>query len=297
MKFCVIAPTSHLQLSTLGSGIHMALTHLTTESDEYVKFFQRMINKQEYVILDNSAFELEQQGKGLDPEPVLKAAKLIGASEVIATDVLCNGDATMASTRNFIKEFKAFFGEEIRTGRPVPKIMAVPQGKTPEEWLDCYTRLLYTENVDVLGFSKISVPTSFGGPDARKTSGGVVNARLKLIKFLDEKCMWPENIVGRKKIEIHLLGGDNWSGHELREVSKTVGWRVPSHPIRSNDTSAPVWYGAYGQKFDAFTGKAATFIGEKPDLENHRQTTAEMINKNMEAVLTNIAIFHKMAES
>ena len=65
--------------------------------------------------------------------------------------------------------------------------------------------------------------------------------------------------------------------------------------IRSNDTSAPVWYGAQGVAFDPFTGKASKFIKEKPDLENERQETAERINSNMETIMKNISVLLKCA--
>ena len=219
MKLCIIAPISHLHLASYGSGIHMALTHLALKSDEYVKAYQRFKNKGEYLILDNSAFEMEQQGKGLDPEPVLKAAKRIGVDEVIATDVLLDGDATVASTREFIKQYNNFFSEEIRLGRPVPKIMAVPQGKTVEEWIDCYMRLIALEGVNVLGFSKIAVTTAFGGPNARSVDGGVTQSRLKLYDYLDQKQLWPYSL-RRFHLDVHLLGGDSWSAYELKSIAQ-----------------------------------------------------------------------------
>lgn len=312
MKLCVITPISHLALAEYGNGIHMALTHLALESDDYVKAYQRLKNKKEYVILDNSAFELEQQGKGLDPQPVLEASKAIGADEVIATDVLCEGSATVASTRNFIEEFRKFYGEEIRRGLPVPQVMAVPQGKTVEEWVDCYLCLLHMDGVDVLGFSKISIPTAFGGPNARKVDGGVTQSRLKLYDFLDERCLWPFDC--NRDVKIHLLGGDSWSGHELKSImtqpdpteaeqardrqQRRAAWLRPVSPrrmIRSNDTSAPIWYGANGVSFDPFTGKASKFIVEKPDLENKRQETSEKINDNIGLVMKNISVLLKCA--
>lgn len=300
MKLCVITPLSHLDLASFGSGIHMALTHIALESDDYVKTYQRYKNKGEYIILDNSAFELEQQGRGLDPKPVLEAAKAIGADEVIATDVLCEGDETVKSTRNFISEFRAFFGEEIRQGKPVPKIMAVPQGKSIEEWIDCYARLVVMDGVDVIGFSKISVPVSFGGPNARKVDGGVTQSRLKLYDYLDENLLWPD-LLCRPNMKIHLLGGDSWSGHELKSITTYGGGTKSPIPllgrrqIRSNDTSAPVWYGANSVAFDPFSGKASKFIVEKPDLENKRQDTAELINEHLSLIVKNISVLHKCA--
>lgn len=312
MKLCVITPLSHLDLASYGNGIHMALTHLALENTDYIKSYQRYKNKGEYIILDNSAFELEQQGKGLDPQPVLEASKYIGADEVIATDVLCDGPATVASTRNFIEEFRKFYGEEIRRGFPVPRVMAVPQGKTVEEWIDSYLCLLHMDGVDVLGFSKISVPTCFGGPNARKVDGGVTQSRLKLYDYLDEKALWPFDC--NRNVKIHLLGGDSWSGYELQSIvsqpdptetdrekakqTRNAAWMRPvsvRRMIRSNDTSAPVWYGANEVSFDPFTGKASKFIVEKPDLENKRQDTAEKIDQNLSTIMKNISVLLKCA--
>lgn len=290
MKLCVITPTSHLDLAGYGNGIHMALTHLT-ENDDYCRAYQRYRNKGEYIILDNSAFEMEQQGKGLDPLPVLIAARKIGVDEVIATDVLLKGSETVKSTRNFVTEYQKFYSEEIRLGKPVPKIMAVPQGNTIEEWTDCYIQLLATPGVNVIGFSKIAVPVAFGGPKARKVSGGVTQSRLKLYEYLSNSKLWPSQIFSHQNIQIHLLGGDNWSGHEIQTINKL------RYVIRSNDTSAPVWYGANGIAFDPFTGKAPEFIEQKPDLENHRQDTAEKIKKNLALIQANISVLLKMSNS
>lgn len=296
MKVCVITPVSHLDLASYGNGIHMALSHIALESDDYVEAYHRFKNKGEYIILDNSAFELEKQGKGLDPKPVIDAAKLIGVDEVIATDVLCEGDATVASTRNFIKEFREAYGEETRQGKPVPKIMAVPQGKSVEEWTDCYLRLVAMDGVDVVGFSKIAVPISFGGPKARKIDGGVTQGRLKLYDYLDENQLWPFDL--NRNVKVHLLGGDSWSGYELASINKHTGEFGPISQrrlIRSNDTSAPVWYGANGVAFNPFSGKASKFIEEKPDLEDKRQTTSEMIKENYALVMKNICTLLKCA--
>lgn len=297
MRLCVITPVSHLDLATYGSGIHMALTHLVNSNEDYANAYRRFQAKNEYTILDNSAFEMEQQGKGLDPEPVLSAAKQIGADEVIATDVLCDGPATVKATRNFIREYEKFFSEQIRLDQPIPKIMAVPQGKTIEEWIDCYLQLLITPRVDVIGFSKISVPVCFGGPNARQVSGGVTNSRIKLYDYLDQYQLWPFSL--NRNTPIHLLGGDNQTGAEFLNIANSQsnfhsqGVSQRKINIRSNDTSAPVWYGANGIAFDPFTGKAPKFIGEKPDLENAKQVTAENIEKNKSLILGNILILSK----
>lgn len=300
MKICIIPPISHLELANYGSGMHMALTHLVTpDRPKYSEFYRERSEKGDFILLDNSAFELEKTGKGLDPEPVLNAAKQIQANEVIATDVLLDGDATVESTRNFIKEHDKFYLHANEDER-IPQIMAVVQGKTMEEWLDCYVRLVHMPGVNTIGFSKISIPVAFGTSDARTISGGVARARIALYNTLTSRKMWPGQMrFGhdyKDRMAIHLLGGDNWTPYELAKVVMLNTMpNIPYEPIRSNDTSAAVWYGASAISFNPDDGRADTLKADKPDLENNYSTTYTNIEANMTTILQNIAVFHKFA--
>jgi len=283
IKICVITPISHLrEFGNLGE-MDMSLSHLIVDEPDgaYARYYKQQREKGRFVILDNSAFELEQQGRGLDPDPVLDAAEVTNPSEVIATDVLFDGEATIESTKRFIQRMKdrGVFGKY--------QIMGVVQGKDVNEWLDCFHRLLSLP-INTIGLSKLSIPVSFLGD--KESSGCVSRARLDCTATIDHIM----NIAYYRNITAHLLGGDNWTAWEMNK-QKHYPW------IRSNDSSCAVWYGSYEQVFNE-EGKIEDIILEKPDLENKDPYTARRISHyhlthgNQASILRNIAVWHKASK-
>jgi hypothetical protein len=270
----------------------MALTHLIVKgagflhtdhvSNNYTQYFRQKSAEGKWVILDNSAYEIgkleatQATGQGLGPDLVLQAAEIINPSIVIAQDVLCDSQATIESTKDFIRhvEYKGLRGKF--------QIMAVPQGKTKDEWLMCFETLSHMKHIDQIGFSKISVPLSFGGNQAE--DGCVAKARLACTQAV------ADHFVPYQLRPAHLLGGDNWLPWELSQQKQ--------HPwIFSNDSSATVWYGLFKQTFDSTTGKIAHIITTKPDLENHDEHTEILLEKSQAHILHNISVLHKMSKT
>jgi len=281
IKVCIISPASHLeQYSSLGD-CEMVLSHLVLPDEgfhhtdfvkqNYVKYYKEQTKKGRWTILDNSAYEIgkleakQATGKGLGPDIVLRAAEIINPSIVIAQDVLCDRDQTYLATKDFIKYVKS------KGLLNKFKIMAVPQGKTSSEWLSSYEELMMLPEVDQVGFSKISVPLSFG--DDQISNNCVSLARLKCTQMV-------EDTFGEMCKQAHLLGGDNSLPWEL-SIQKKHNW------IFSNDSSACVWYGAHGQRFNK-DGKIDNIITIKPDLENNNVDTVDLLNKYSETIIDNI---------
>lgn len=299
IKICIISPASHLeQYSNLGD-CEMALTHLIVPNagfhhseyvtKNYVNYFKQKSQEGKWVILDNSAYEIGKleatnaTGQGLGPELVLQAAEMINPSIVIAQDVLCDREATLESTKRFIWEVKNK-GLEGKF-----QIMAVAQGKSKDEWLSSYEDLLKMSEVDQIGFSKISVPLSFGGSQA--TDGCVALSRLNCTKEVDKMFNSKPgvNLLNKKLPRIkpaHLLGGDNWLPWEL-EQQKKYEW------IFSNDSSACVQYGIFNKIFDPISGQISNIITQKPDLENLLVNTVDLLNTASYNILYNISVLHK----
>jgi hypothetical protein len=232
----VIASVPHLDdLAALGS-IDMALAHLTLDNTRYADFYRQRAADGVTVILDNSAYELEERtGKGLGVEPVLEAAERIGATVVICQDVPYDSAGTLTTTRRFLTEAAG-------TGY---QFMAVPQGTTRAEWLDCYDILATMPGIDIIGLSKLSVPRCFGGP--------VAESRLTCVETLLARGITSP---------LHLLGGDRSLPWELAEHRR----RGHDGTVRSNDSSFAFWYPACGINIDAATGRAAYEATTKPDL-------------------------------
>lgn len=284
IKICVISPTSHLQrFSSLGE-MDMSLTHLILEDTEYARYYKEQSSRGRYILLDNSAYELEQQGKGLDPDPVLDAAETTNPSEVIATDVLFKGQETIESTKDFVAAMRRrdLIGKY--------KVMGVVQGSSREEWFECLEGLLNIPEVDIIGLSKLSIPMSFLGEKdspgnvacSRLSCTEEIKQRISLAYFGGGKSIYHR--LGSGEVVVHLLGADNWCCWEMQRQA-SLPW------IRSNDSSCATWYGAHQQTFND-AGKIEDIILEKPDLENHNRDTAADLDRHAEHVLENIARWH-----
>lgn len=287
IKICVITPVSHLNIYGAMGEMDMALSHLILENggdNPYTRYYKMQSESGRFITQDNSAFELEEQGKGLNPDLVLDAAELIKPSEVIATDVLFDGEATIQSTRAFIDRIK----ERDLLGKY--QIMAVPQGKSIDEWFACFETLLSMPEVDTIGLSKLAIPMSWLGE--KESAGNCARSRLMccdhLHGYLKRRGDWPA-IYGYQGKPFHLLGGDNWTAWEMQEHIKR------GHDfIRSNDSSCAVWYGRHRHTFSQ-EGKIQDIILDKPDLENDNPTTEKVLStiEVRAAIMENVALWHR----
>jgi len=282
ISICVISPISHLHRFANFGDFDMSLAHLVLENkgdNDYARYYKQQSQQGRFVLLDNSAYELQKQGKGLSPEPVLDAAEITQPTEVIATDVLYDKDATISSTKDFLQYMKH------RQLTDKYRVMAVVQGSSEGEWLDCFVRLSELP-VQTIGLSKLSVPKSFLGE--QDTSGCVARARLKCIKLICEHKL--DKLLLKHGQVIHLLGGDNWTAWEMSQ-QKIYPW------IRSNDSSCAVWYGLHSKVFDE-TGKIESLITTLPDLENKNIYTALFLDKpeRQISILENIARWHVLSK-
>ena len=95
---CFITSTPHLDSHAALSNRHMALAHLVLQDKKYAKFYK---NTMKYTIMDNSAFEFEEEGRGVPQDMVYKAAKKIIPDEICAIDILFDGPGTVDSVKDF----------------------------------------------------------------------------------------------------------------------------------------------------------------------------------------------------
>ena len=273
---------SHLKVYSGLGEMDMSLTHMiAAEPDgDYARYYREQSDKGRFVILDNSAFELEQLGKGMDPDIVLDAARITKPTEVIATDTVLDGPATVESTKHFIERMKA------RRELGKYKVMAVPQGRHIGEWWDCFVKLHSIPEVDTIGLSKLSVPMSWLGE--KESNGNCARSRIECCKAIRQHL----SAIDEPTKEFHLLGGDNWTPFEMMQH------RALGHDfIRSNDSSCAVWYGLHLKTFNE-QGKIEDIIMEKPDLENENPQTRDLFHSTRggettrEAILENIVRWH-----
>lgn len=181
-KVAEIVPVSQLD-DIADNHYHMCLAHLVLSdgdaSRRYIEFYERMASSGKYVLLDNGAAE----GSQMSFNALFRAIRIIKPAEIVIPDTLNNANDTLAKMFSWIGQF---------TGLPC-RFMAVPQGKTFEEWKACAYIMMQEKRIDTIGISKfLNIAT---GDDM---------IRYYAVQYLDEIA----DKIGRKDVEYHLLGCD-----------------------------------------------------------------------------------------
>jgi hypothetical protein len=259
MKIAIIAPTPHLNTFSRSGTCQMCLAHLLDDS-VYHRFYRSGIPAN-FTIMDNGLYE---NGESMAMDDLIERIEDIMPHEAIAPDVLYSGEDTVYNTANFIESIKSqgLFGRI--------QIMGVVQGSTPDQWLDCLAQLSSMEGLDTIGLSKLAVPRCFGLSD---DVAPVTQSRFRVMNLMSENHLW------NPLKNYHLLGGDNWLPCELAMV------KAKGYPIRSNDSSAAVFYGANGQMFNDH-GKIMPFIKGNLPFDTHIDIAKyDAINHNIKTLL------------
>lgn len=220
MKVVNIPPKNYLDLYAL-SDYQFALAHMLTPGSAYERWFKN--NNDKPIILDNGAAEL---GKTIHVNDVVKRMRAIRKPgtffEVWMPDVLYDKDKTIIFTRQFISQLTDEEKENI-------SLVAIPQGQNLDEWLDCYKQMVEWEEVDVIAFSKYSVPKAFeeiSGTDC------ISKNRMLALEYLEK-----ENLFSKP---IHLAGGDEFFLDEInyakkfahvRSIDSNIGFKLALHGL------------------------------------------------------------------
>lgn len=190
-KVAQIVPVSHLE-DIAANHYHMCLAHLVKESPTYTAFYRRMSDEGKFVLMDNGAAENSQ----LKTADLLEMYRLVNPTEIVIPDTLCNMKATLEQAEKFISEYA-----------DLPyRFMAVPQGRTIEEWCICANQLLSRyPRINSIGVSKfLNIITK--DPWVRmQASVYVYELSVRL----------------NRPIEIHLLGCDEGPAI-VSEISREV---------------------------------------------------------------------------
>lgn len=175
-----IVPVPHLE-QTKSNSYHMCLAHLVAQDQIYRNFYARMALKGKYVLLDNGCAENAQLGV----DGLIAAAEVIHPTELVLPDTLYDGESTFKKSADALKRFDNELSFKV-------KYMAVPQGRTIDQWLESAKQLL-TLPISTIGVSKF-LPIITKDPNSR------VKAVTLLSRYLEENQF--------KHIEMHLLGCD-----------------------------------------------------------------------------------------
>ena len=253
--FCHIAPINYLHL-TKGREVHLTLAHLV-DDEQYTNFYKEEKKNGSVIIMDNSAFEFTQQGKGyLSGQEIVDYAKRIDADYAVMTDY--PGESSK-KTIDAAKEQAPIFKEAgIKT-------FFVPQGEksNKEDYLDCFRWAVENPKlVDYIGFSILAIPNAYGiepftaGPSLHRFT-----SRLHMMYTLAESGLLG-SLQNNGQL-LHFLGmvdGPN----EIQFLSPFKRF------INSWDSSSAIWHGLNGYGYDNTPGGLEFGKYERPVDFNHK---------------------------
>lgn len=220
-----------------------ALVNLFAEDEEYYSMFKDAVSQGREVILDNGVFEL---GKAWSADKFASWVEELQPTYYIVPDVLEDGIATVEKFFDFYRNY-----------RLSGKIIGVAQGKTQQEFIECYKAIEpYCDKVGVSFDCSWYCNDMEGNSKWEKLAGG----RVRTLLQMDEA-----GIINREKPH-HLLGV---ALPQEMKYYRLFDWKW----IDSVDTSNPVVHGlkriAYGPDGlqNKETQKLYTLINTQPDEE------------------------------
>ena len=220
--FCFITPIPLLEQFASQSSKHLCLAHLVDSSNQYASFYRRMRERGDYVIIDNSAFEL---GQSYEPQKLIQLGHKCKANAIVLPDYPGQESiVTIEAAKRWIPLFKdngfdTFF---------------VPQSKVGDlsDWLRAYDFATTNPDIDIIGMSILGIPNAL--PKISRTY-----ARVVMTQLLQNQ----QRFANKKH---HYLG-----------LNSGVNLEVPSllnmNALWSVDSSGPVWSGANGIRYDITT--------------------------------------------
>lgn len=256
-----IAHESVLSIVNTVSGLtdyDYLLVHLLDESEEYARW---ALNSTRMTILDNSIFEL---GTPHDWDRYRHWIEKLEPTYAVLPDALDDAETTLAN-------LDAWF-----THRRYPKwtkYMAVVQGRSLDEVLECYRAYVADSRIDLIGISFDSEAfNTMIEPEGLTQDEVFMMGRIALIKMLTQEgsAVTPK--------PLHLLGCA--LPHELQHYRGNAS-------IASIDTSSPVVHGLAGIRFGPEP------LREKVKTKLYTLLDAEVRVKQFYNVVHNIETFRK----
>jgi hypothetical protein len=203
-----LIPPRGYESTALESDIHLVLPlPPLVDNQAYLETYAIARRRGHYIILDNGCAE----GQLVDGDVLYSFAKLIGAHEIVAPDIMNNATATLDATKKWLKDFPDMIDYNI---------MGVVQGTT-----------MTTREYVLSEYAKMDAITTVGIPKAAIEEPDST-ARLELVETILEK--YPD------RFKIHLLG---LSKHFPTEM---MSLRYPEE-VRSMDSAQPYKIAERGQ--------------------------------------------------
>lgn len=144
-KVAEIVPTNCLN-TIKDNPYHMCLANVSAKDPKYARFYGYCAGKHgNFVLMDNGAAEGDQ----LSIEELIIEYEKIKPSQVVLPDTLLDGRGTLHKSKAALETIKMYYD-----GNPPFTFMAVPQGKTLSEWIECAEEFVQWTDVKAIGISK-----------------------------------------------------------------------------------------------------------------------------------------------
>lgn len=151
MKICHIVPANYIEVCNQNSSMHLLISQEVLKNKKYQeKYLERSLNG-DFIIMDNGAFEY---GNAAPLDNVIEAVEAVQAKEMVLPDCYLDGEITTKRVMIALNEL------EKKSYRPI-SLMAVPQGKTQDEYMKCFSILLLIDEINTIGFSYGAINKAF----------------------------------------------------------------------------------------------------------------------------------------
>ena len=221
-SFCYITPIELLEYAE-ESQTHLVLGHLVDESDEYAGFYKTLSNQGDFVMMDNSAYELKEP---YSPDKLVELGRKCGADAIVLPDYpFQHSKVTVDAAIEFIPQFKE---EGFKT-------FFVPQSKVgdTEDFIAAYQWAAENPDVDIIGMSILGIPNAI--PNIDPTFSRVVMTQILM-----------EHGVFNPNKHHHYLGLNGGPATEIPSL-------VRMGALDTIDSSGPVWSAVLGHEYSENT--------------------------------------------
>ena len=263
IRFCHITPTPFLEQIVPKYNTQLVLAHLIEEDERYTNFYRKYNGVK---IMDNSAFEMYKQNKPMyAPNRLIDMGTRVNADYIVMSDYPDDDPSTTIKAAEdqaptFKKEgFGTFFCPQSKIG-------------DLEGLISAFAWAANSPLVDYIGFSILNIPNAYGVEQNNKLQRYL--SRLKFVMELDKRGVLEQIVNNRKKI--HFLGMVD--GPNEIELMDFNGY---SECIDTWDSSAAVWYGLNGIKFDTSPTGAVNGKFEKEVDFNLTEGDTESVKFNL----------------
>jgi len=217
-EFCYIAPIEYLHFTT-ASSTHLVLAHLVDASDTYANFYKQRASYGDYIIMDNSAYELKVP---YDTGKLIALGHKCGADAIVLPDYPFQpSDVTIRAANKFVGDFKK---EGFHT-------FFVPQSEKGdiEDWYSGYVWAAEHPDIDIIGMSILGIPNAL--PHIHPAYARVVMA---------------QNLINDNRFEFdkhhHFLGLNSGPALEIPSL-------IEMNALDTIDSSGPIWAGILGHEY------------------------------------------------